>query len=130
MTPTSVSSDTVEDPDAPPETSHRRSSDPSWETPQPRTKRLPEFIHLKLEQKEWIRRIIPTLDRAGLSNEQAFFILSAILEENGVDLSTVILSPSTIGSLRTETHLKNEEKIKVTDGSYSLSCNFLFGSLV
>jgi hypothetical protein len=91
-------------------------SDPEDEDYAPceeKEKKKPDTITLTLTQKKWIKKLIPAADRARLSSEHLFRILSDLLTSNGVNLEDVILSPSTIMALRKEAELANDALIKV-----------------
>ena len=59
------------------------------------------------------RAVDSPADRGRISTDNLYYVLSALLTSNGVNLDDVVLSPSTIASIRREVELKNFASIKV-----------------
>ena len=60
-----------------------------------------------------MKPVVFACDRADLSEDEIFHILSSLLVGNGVDIDDVIISPSIIKELRREVHLETDAAIKV-----------------
>ena len=74
---------------------------------------MPEYIQPKFKQKEWIKAVIPAADRAGISDDNLFFLLSDLLSGNGCSLDEVIISPSTISRIRKQVKTDKCSQLKV-----------------
>ena len=67
--------------------------------PSQKKTQLSDTIVLELKQKDWIKQLIPAADRARLSSNNLYYLLSDLLTTNGIDLKDVIISPATIHRL-------------------------------
>ena len=74
--------------------------DNDWKIGSKRAYQKPAVFQLNLEQKQWIKSLIPAADRARISTENLFFLLHDLITLNGGDIEDVVISPTTIARLR------------------------------
>ena len=110
-------SESIEDPDEPSSSRRRVVEDPDWVAPEAKTKKPPKpatFSVTNLKQRDWIKSIVKSANRAKLSSDDIFFIFGDFFTAHGVDLDDVVFSPSTISQVRAEYDRENAATIKVS----------------
>lgn len=111
-----MSSETIEDPDEP--TSSRRRvgcADKDWVPADgKRATKAKTFSVENIQQRDWIKSIIPAANRACMSNDEIFFVFGDFFTAHGIDLKDLVFSSTTISEVRTEADAENAADLKVT----------------
>ena len=87
-------------------------SDPDWTRCDQKEKKIPEKFTVVFEQETWFKSIVASVDRAGLSSDNIFFIFSDLFRKHGIDFKDIVMSPTTIAKWRAEAEAEKFGHIK------------------
>jgi hypothetical protein len=96
-----------------PSSSQASNFDPDFTLLDHHEKKKSDESNLKLNTKEWVKKLTPHADRGQLSNGNIFQFCVTTIQAGGSDLEDITLSEETIRKWRQEAQTENADTIRV-----------------